>query len=74
MKLPKKIKKALSDYSICNRHSKSSPDNVARKVIYLMINCFCRMIDQQMHYYENQGEWNQLYTGYQICTEILFAY
>ena len=32
------------------------------------------MIDEQMHYYERQGDWNQLYTGYQICSEILFAY
>ena len=37
------------------------------------MNCFFKMIDQQMHYYEKQGGL-KLYTGYQTCSELLFAY
>ena len=27
------------------------------------MNCFCKMIDKQLHYYEKQGNWDQLNTG-----------
>ena len=54
----KNFKKALFDYSTCNTHSKISPGTVTRKVKYLTINCFCNMIDQEIHYYEKQGDWN----------------
>ena len=40
----------------------------------MMVSCSCKLIDHQMHYYEKQGDWNLLYTGYQICSEILFVY
>ena len=40
----------------------------------MAINYFCKMTDQQMHYYEKHGDWNKLHLGYQVCSEILFAY